>query len=185
MIAANAVSSTGAFIRVSDRIGRLGVCFVRAERTRLTSRYSSTFESRGRMNDEPTLRGTLRRRDHRIEDVGSHGVHMPKEVPGMRNSERTFPVESRCGAVTVGLASLLPPLSVGGALRARPWLRFHIPLIEPDVRSYRIRLSDKTSRLRPRLVAPSRSQANESEVPVQMREWIRPALASPDLVLAA
>jgi hypothetical protein len=28
----------------------------------------------------------------------------------------------------------------------RPWLRFHIPLIEPDVRSYRIRLSDKTSR---------------------------------------
>lgn len=28
----------------------------------------------------------------------------------------------------------------------RPWLRFHTPLIEPDVRSYRIRLSDKTSR---------------------------------------
>src|ERR1700736_259300 len=40
----------------------------------------------------------------------------------------------------------LPPLSSGGALVVRPWLRFHTPLIEPDVRSYRIRLSDKTSR---------------------------------------
>jgi hypothetical protein len=27
-----------------------------------------------------------------------------------------------------------PPLSVDGALKARPWLRFHIPLIELDVR---------------------------------------------------
>jgi hypothetical protein len=31
-------------------------------------------------------------------------------------SSHTASVESRCGAVTVGLASLLPPLSVGGAL---------------------------------------------------------------------
>src|ERR1700730_14217183 len=29
-----------------------------------------------------------------------------------------------------------------------PWLRFHIPLIEPDRQISRIRLSDKTSRLR-------------------------------------
>ena len=29
----------------------------------------------------------------------------------------------------------------------QPWLRFHIPLIEPDVQISRIRLSDKTSRL--------------------------------------
>src|ERR1700688_50875 len=40
-----------------------------------------------------------------------------------------------------------PPLSSGGALVVRPWLRFHIPLIEPDRRISRIRLSDKTSRL--------------------------------------
>ncbi len=39
----------------------------------------------------------------------------------------------------------MPPLSSDGALVVRPWLRFHIPLIEPDVRRYRIRLSDKTS----------------------------------------
>src|ERR1700758_2771231 len=47
----------------------------------------------------------------------------------------------------------------------------------------RIRLSDKTSRLHPRHVVPKRSQADEPEVPVQVREWIGPALASPDLVL--
>src|ERR1700693_1548471 len=41
-----------------------------------------------------------------------------------------------------------PPLSSGGALVVQPWLRFHIPLIEPDRRISRIRLSDKTSRLR-------------------------------------
>src|SRR5216683_2238193 len=41
-------------------------------------------------------------------------------------------VESRCGAVALGRAYLLPPLSSGGALVVPPWLRFHIPLIEPD-----------------------------------------------------
>src|SRR6202790_2797334 len=49
----------------------------------------------------------------------------------------------------------------------------------------RIRLSDKTSRLHPRRVAPKRSQTYEPEVPVKVREWISPALASPDLVLGA
>jgi hypothetical protein len=47
----------------------------------------------------------------------------------------------------------------------------------------RIRLSDKTSRLHPRHVVPKPAQAHEPEVPVKVREWIRPALASPDLVL--
>src|SRR5262245_59960256 len=94
-------------------------------------------------------------------------------------------VESRCGAVSVGRTYLFPPLSSGGALVVRPWHRFHIPLIEPDRRLSRIRLSDKTSRLRPRHVAPERGQAYEPVVPVKMREWIGPALASPDLVLDA
>src|SRR6516165_1213233 len=49
----------------------------------------------------------------------------------------------------------------------------------------RIRLSDKTSRLHPRHVVPKRSQADEPEVPVKVREWIGPALASSDLVLDA
>jgi hypothetical protein len=55
--------------------------------------------------------------------------------------------------------------------------------IEPDWRISRIRLSDKTSRLRPRLAAPTRGQAYETVMPVEVREWIRPAPASPDLVL--
>jgi hypothetical protein len=49
----------------------------------------------------------------------------------------------------------------------------------------RIRLSDKTSRLRPRLAAASRGQAYEPEVPVEVREWIAPASASPDFVFVA
>src|ERR1700693_1896710 len=40
-------------------------------------------------------------------------------------------VESRCGAVALGRTYLLPPLSSGGASVVQPWLRFHIPLIEP------------------------------------------------------
>src|SRR5271165_4757913 len=38
-------------------------------------------------------------------------------------------VEWGSGAVAVGWACLFPPLSSGGALVARPWLRFHSPLI--------------------------------------------------------
>src|SRR5690349_14804575 len=49
----------------------------------------------------------------------------------------------------------------------------------------RIRLSDKTSRLRPRLAAPPRGQAYEPVMPIEVREWISPALASSDLVLVA
>ena len=47
----------------------------------------------------------------------------------------------------------------------RPWLRFHTPLIEPDMQISRIRFSDKTSRLHPRQVMPKRGQAYEPEVP--------------------
>src|SRR6202171_870924 len=57
-------------------------------------------------------------------------------------------VESRCGAVALGRTYLLPPLSSGGASMVPPWLRFHIPLIEPDRQISRIRVSDKTSRFR-------------------------------------
>ena len=80
-------------------------------------------------------------------------------------------------------AYLLPPLSSGGASIAVPSLRFHILLIEPDMRISRIRLSDKTSRLHPRLAAPKLSQAHETEVPVEVRGGIGPAPASPDFVL--
>jgi hypothetical protein len=55
-------------------------------------------------------------------------------------------VESRCGAVVLGLAYRFPALSVAGASLASPWLRFHIPLIKPGVRFSRTRLSDKAIR---------------------------------------
>ena len=74
-----------------------------------------------------------------LSDSSRHSVGMPT-LP--------FLVESRCGAVAVGGTYLLPPLSSGGALMVPPWLRFHIPLIEPDRQISRIRLSDKTSRFR-------------------------------------
>src|SRR5258706_14436405 len=108
-----------------------------------------------------------------------------KPAARLARSASLLMVESRCGAVSVGRTHLFPPLSSGGALVVRPWLRFHTPLIEPDRRLSRIRLSDKTSRLRPRHVAPERGQAYEPIVPVKVREWISPALASPDLVLDA
>ena len=50
----------------------------------------------------------------------------------------------------LGGAYLLPALSSAGASLAHAMLRFHIPLIEPDVRISRIRLSEKGSRCRPR-----------------------------------
>ncbi len=68
--------------------------------------------------------------------------------PGLCAVEVRFGVESRCGAVALGRTYLLPPLSSGGASVVLPWLRFHIPLIEPDRQISRIRLSDKTSRFR-------------------------------------
>src|SRR5439155_11006066 len=43
----------------------------------------------------------------------------------------------------------------------------------------------RISRLRPRHVAPERGEAYEPEVPVKVREWIGPALASPDFMLDA
>jgi hypothetical protein len=52
-------------------------------------------------------------------------------------------VESRCDAVSTGLAYLLPALSVAGVSLASPLIRFHIPLIKPGRRFSRTRLSDK------------------------------------------
>ena len=78
------------------------------------------------------------------DDVGSWG----QSGPTADIAETTRMVESRCGAVALGRTYLLPPLSSGGVLVVQPWLRFHIPLIEPDMQLSRIRLSDKNSRFR-------------------------------------
>jgi hypothetical protein len=46
--------------------------------------------------------------------------------------------------------------------------RFHLPLIKPDVRVSRIRLSDKESRLRPREVARPLPEPNKPEILMQV-----------------
>ena len=106
-------------------------------------------------------------------------------LPEELGKAETMLVESRCGAVALGWTYPLPPLSSGGASVVRPWLRFHTPLIEPGRRISRTRLSDKLSRLRPRLVILKPGQTDEPKVPVKMRGWIAPALSPPELVLKA
>ena len=47
-------------------------------------------------------------------------------------------------------------------------LRFHFPLIEPDVRISRIRLSDQESRFRTRNVARASRELHQTEHPVEI-----------------
>ena len=47
-------------------------------------------------------------------------------------------------------------------------LRFHLPLIKPDVRISRIRLSDKDSCFRPRNVAVAQAELDKSQLSVQV-----------------
>ena len=46
--------------------------------------------------------------------------------------------------------------------------RLHIPLIEPDMRNWRIRLSDRTSCFRPRKVLRKHRQTDEPKLLVEM-----------------
>ena len=100
--------------------------------------------------------------------------------------DRLGTVESRCGAVAVGLVCLLPPLSSGGA-RVTCAVA---PFPHPAHRTGRADLphpalgQDVTPSHSPSH-ATARAQAYETEVPVQVREWIGPAPSSPELVLMA
>ena len=64
-------------------------------------------------------------------------------------------------------------LSVSGpfgcrCLTSHLLLRLHLPLIEPDVRIARIRLSDKTSYVRPQLAMPAPAQLFQAQLLVQV-----------------
>jgi hypothetical protein len=76
-------------------------------------------------------------------------------------------VESRCDAVVLGWAYRLPTLSSVGASLAPPCFRFHTPLIEPDVRIARIRLSEKVSRCRPRKTAGPSGETDQAQLIVE------------------
>src|SRR5260370_39149859 len=60
-----------------------------------------------------------------------------------------------------------------------------VPCRRSDGQRVDVVATDKTSRLHPRHVVPKPAQAYEPEVPVKVREWISPALASPDFVLGS
>jgi hypothetical protein len=90
------------------------------------------------------------------------------------NFRSRHPAIRTTGLLTFALAGLSPAEHTSVY-----WLQ------QPDMQISRIRLSDKTSRLHPRHVMPKPAQAYEPEVPIKVREWISPALASPDFVLEA
>jgi hypothetical protein len=68
----------------------------------------------------------------------------------------------------LGLAYLFPALSSAGASRARPCSVSTLPLIKPDVRISRIRLSDKDSCFRPRNVAVAQAELDEAQFLVKV-----------------
>jgi hypothetical protein len=68
----------------------------------------------------------------------------------------------------VGAAYLLPALSSAGASLAAPCSVSTLPLIKPDVRISRIRLSDKVSCFRPRNVALAQAEHGQSQPFVQV-----------------
>ena len=61
--------------------------------------------------------------------------------------------------------------SLGAAYYSLSVPRFHIPLIEPDVRISRIRLSDKNSCVRPRKVARLHFQPDQAQRLVEGLIW--------------
>ena len=64
-------------------------------------------------------------------------------------------------------------------------LRFHTPLIEPDLRVWRIRLSDKRSCLRPRQVTRQTRQPNQSQGLVEVLVGVAIVPLALDPVLSA
>ena len=77
-------------------------------------------------------------------------------------------VESKGDAVAKASAYVCFGVSPSVAQYPHAMLRFHLPLIEPDVRISRIRLSDKVSRVRPRKGLRTRRQLDESQRSIQV-----------------
>ena len=81
----------------------------------------------------------------------------------------------------LGSAYLFSASFVWRCLNSLTMLRFHIPLVEPDVRFSRIRLSDKASCVRPRKVACRPRQPNQTQGIVEI--FIRETCISPGMSL--
>ena len=77
--------------------------------------------------------------------------------------------------MAVGRVAVSGGFRYAGASWSRPWLRFPPPLIEPDLRISRIRLSDGLHDFIHGTSCPSRLGV-PAQMPVEMRERIAPAL---------
>src|SRR5713101_9744710 len=88
--------------------------------------------------------------------INSRGDPLERIYLGVR-PRRVLAEKLVCGVEMwrggLGAAYLFPALSSAGASLAAPCFRFHIPLIEPDGRISRFRLSEKGSRCRTREMA--------------------------------
>ena len=97
---------------------------------------------------------------------------------------------SKCSVGRVGRwrggldgAYLLPTLSVAGASVSPPCSVSTLPLIKPDVRFSRIRLSDKDSCFRPRNIAISQAELDKSQLVMQVFVGEACVTPTPQLVL--
>ena len=96
--------------------------------------------------------------------MGSNERHVSTAKHAVYNRARR--VEKWRGGLDA--AYQLPALSSAGASLAAPCFRLHFPLVEPDVRISRIRLSDKESRWGPRDVPIHEAELDQSQLGVQV-----------------
>src|SRR6266480_4587933 len=94
-------------------------------------------------------------------------------------------VESRCGAVALGSNISVPASFVWRCLTGSTMVPFPHPAHRTGHADLPHPALGQDFTPSPRHVMPKRAQAYEPEVPVKMREWIGPALASPDFMLGA
>src|SRR5689334_23819092 len=88
---------------------------------------------------------------------------MKSAANGCRPAQANKKVESRTGAVALVFRWRITRLSPALPQSGLAWLCFLFPLIEPDRRISRIRLSEKGSRFRPRKATCASSKLDKAQ----------------------
>src|SRR5215831_5929480 len=129
-------------------------------------------------------RPTIYRGIFDIRNKSSAGPGRTRKVGGGRKAK-----EVQNPTLLTDLKRLVQPVTRGGRVEERrgclghaATLRFLSPLIEPDMQISSIRLSDKTSRLRPRLVVAKPAQTYESEIHAPSHTDVRLVMTSHDVI---
>ena len=99
----------------------------------------------------------------RLEILGIGKVEQATRLGRLANEK----VESRTGAVALAFRWLMAGLSPALPQSGLAWLCFLFPLIEPNRRISRIRLSEKVSRSRPRKAGRPRTKLDEPKLLMQ------------------